>query len=274
MNYQVRMLLTLSVVLLVSIGLSNAVENDYLAVSGQPKITHTEKIYSGDPYAAEVKLVRVGIIPREATLNVSTGSVNPIIKLKVDGGDEQTYTSQSVILPLPPDGVSEIEVKISGNAPTVTTDREVEMFSISTYVVYDDMNKGDQLEIERSLKVTNPEIEDALRSIAEAKSRLMEAETAISDLKSQNIDTTSLESRLEIARDTIRDAELSKERGYPIEAKRQADNAVKSLEGIIQDASARSKTVYDIKKYAAIAVAVIVAIIGISVLRRKREELG
>jgi len=32
--------------------------------------------------------------------------------------------------------------------------------------------------------------------------------------------------------------------------------------------------VIDIKKYATVAVVVIIALIGISVLRRKREELG
>jgi hypothetical protein len=264
--------LLLAVVILVSIGFSHA-QTDYLAVSGQPKLTHTEMINSGDPYTAEIKLIRVGIIPRQATLSISTGAVNPIIKLTVDGA-EQTFTSQSVTQELSESGVSEIEIKISGNAPTVSTDTVLEMISVSTYVFYDDMNKGDQEEITRSLTVTNPEIEEAVRAIANAKSTLLEAETSISDLKSQSIDVASLESRLEVARDTIRDAEASKERGFPIESKRQADNAMKSLEGIIADASAKSKTVYDVKKYATIAVVVVIALIGISVLRRKREELG
>jgi len=260
-------------ILLILLGAAHAVENDYLALSGQPKLTHTERINSGDPYTAEITLTRVGILPREATLNVSTGAVNPVIKVAIDG-EEQTFASQSVSIPLPEAGVSEIDIKVSGNAPTVSTDTKVEMVHVATYVVYDELNKGLQEEITRSLVVTNPEIEDAVRAIAEAKRKLLEAETAISDLKAQGLDTTSLESRLEVARDLIRDSENSKARGFPIEAKRQADNAYISLEGIIHDARTRSQRVYDIKTYATIGVVVLIALIAISVLRRKKEELG
>jgi hypothetical protein len=252
---------------------SYAVENDYLAVIGQPRLTHSEKIISGDPYTAEVSLNRVGIVPRGATLNVSTAAVNPVIKITIDGS-EQTFTSQLVSMPLAESGVTDVEIKISGNAPTVSTDTQVDMVSVITYAVYDDLNKGPQEEIIRSLVVTNPEIEEAVRTVNEAKSKLLEAETAISDLKAQNIDTTSLETRLELERDRIKDAENSKARGFPIEAKRQADNAILSLEGIISDARSRTQRVYDIKSYATVAVVIIIALIGISVLRRKREELG
>ena len=258
---------------LISFWSSYAVENDYIAVVGQPKLTHTEKINSGDPYTAEVSLTRVGIIPRRATLNISTAAVNPVIKLKIDGV-EQTFTSQRVSQELSESGVKDIEIKISGNAPTVSTDTKAVMVLVSTYVVYDDLNKGDQEEIIRSLVVTNPEIEESIRTILEAKNKRLEAETAISDLKAQDTDTTALESRLEVARDLIRDAELSKDRGFPIEAKRQADNAITSLNSILTDARSMTRRVYDLKKYATIAVVIVIAVIGVSVLMRKREELG
>jgi hypothetical protein len=148
------------------------------------------------------------------------------------------------------------------------------MVSVVSYVVYDDLNKGPQEEIIRSLIVTNPDIEEAVRTINDAKRKLLEAETAISDLKAQDRDTSSLESRLEVNRDLIRDAENSKARGFPIESKRQADNAIISLNGVITDAQAMTQRVYDIKTYATVAVVIIIALIGISVLRRKREELG
>jgi hypothetical protein len=265
------MLVTITI--LATLGFSFAVENDYIAVSGQPKLTHTEKINSGDPYTAEVTLTRIGIIPRQATLNISTSAVNPIIKLTIDG-EEQTSTTQIVSQELAEEGVSVIEIKISGNAPTVSTDTQSDMVSVVSYVVYDDLNKGPQEEIIRSLIVTNPDIEEAVRTINDAKRKLLEAETAISDLKAQDRDTSSLESRLEVNRDLIRDAENSKARGFPIESKRQADNAIISLNGVITDAQAMTQRVYDIKTYATVAVVIIIALIGISVLRRKREELG
>ncbi len=263
----------LVIIFLTTIWPTFAVENDYLAVSGQPKLTHTEKINSGDPYTAEIALTRVGIIPRQSTLNISTSAVNPTIKVTIDG-EENSFTSQMVSLPLSPEGVTEIDVKISGNAPTVSTDTPADMVSIITDVVYDDLNKGPQEEIKRSLVVTNAEIEDAVRAIQQAKTKLLEAETAISDLKAQNRDTSSLESRLEVVRDLINDADVSRTRGFPIEAKRKSDNALISLDGIITDSRSMTQRVIDIKKYATVAVVVIIALIGISVLRRKREELG
>ena len=258
--------------LLFTAGVSYAAE-DYLAVSGQPKLTHTEKINSGDPYSVEVSLLKTGIIPRQANLTVTTGAVNPIIKIVIDG-EEVVSSSQEVTVVLSEEGVTDIEVKISGNAPTVSTDTKVDMVQIVTSVVYDDANKGPQEEILRSLTVTNPDIEMAVRAISDVKDKLLEAETAISDLKAQNRDTTSLEARLGITRDLIRDAEISKGRGFPIEAKRQADNALTSLNGIISDANSLTNRVIDIKKYATIAAVIIIALAGISVLRRKREELG
>lgn len=263
------------IVFLILIFLSGNVlaQNDYLSVTGQPKLTHTEFINSGDPYTAELSLKRVGILPRSATLNISTGAVNPIIEVTIDGV-EQSFTSQLVSIPLPGDGVTDIDIKISGNAPAVKTDTTTDMVKVVTDVFYDDLNKGPQEELVRSLTVTNPEIDEANRAINEAKRKLLEAENALSDLRSQDMDTSSLDSRLEVARDTIKDAETSKVRGFPIEAKRQADNAIITLSEIITDAGSRSQRVIDIKKYATIAVVVIIALIGISVLRRKREELG
>jgi hypothetical protein len=170
--------------------------------------------------------------------------------------------------------VGEIDIKISGNAPTYQTDIEVDMVSVITDVVYDDLNKGTQIEIIRSLIVTNPEIEEAVRTINEAKRKLLQAESAISDLKAQNRDTAALESRLEVTRDLINDADVSRARGFPIEAKRQADNAILLLADIITDSNSMTNRVIDFKKYATVAVVVVIALIGISVLRRKREELG
>jgi hypothetical protein len=272
MKKGIKIILMIFVIAL-SLGPALAVENDYLAISGQPKLTHTEKINSGDPYTAELSLTRVGIIPRQATLNISTSAVNPVITLTIDGS-QTTHTSQMVSQQLLEEGITEIEIKISGNAPTVTTDTNADMVDVFTYVVYDDQNQGPQQEILRSLTVTNPDIEEAVRTINEAKRKLLEAETAISDLKAQNKDTINLETRLELERDRIKDAEVSKERGFPIEAKRQADNAIISLNSIITDTRTMTQRAYDVKTAATVAVVVIIALIGISVLRRKREELG
>ncbi|HDH28006.1 MAG TPA: hypothetical protein ENH13_02620 [Euryarchaeota archaeon] len=260
-------------IILISFLAVHAVENDYLAVTGQPKLTHTEKINSGDPYSAEVSLSRVGIIPRQSNLTVSTAAVNPIITLSIDG-ETQTFASQTVTQPLPESGVTNVEIKISGNAPTVSTDIEAVMLSVVTDVVYDDLNKGSQTEIVRSLVVTNSDIESAVRAINDAKTRRLAAETAVSDLKARGIDTTALETRLQVVRDMISDSESSKARGFPIEAKRQADNAIISLESIISDADSMAKREIDTKKIATVAVVIIIALMGISVLRRKREELG
>jgi hypothetical protein len=261
-------------IVLISFLTAHAVENDYLAVTGQPKLTHTEKINSGDPYSAEVTLNRVGIIPRQSNLTVTTAAVNPIIKLKIDEEDEQTFTSQMVSVTLSEAGVTSIEIKISGNAPTVSTDIEAIMVSVVTDVVYDDLNKGPQEEIVRSLVVTNPDIESAVRAINDAKTRRLAAETAVSDLKASGVDATALETRLQVVRDLISDSESSKARGFPIEAKRQADNAILSLDSIISDADSMAQREIDTKKIATVAVVIIIALMGISVLRRKREELG
>jgi hypothetical protein len=261
------------IILLTSIIAVQAVENDYLALSEEPRLTHTEKINSGDPYTAEISLQRVGIIPRQANLSISTSAVNPIIKLTIDG-EEQTFSSQMVTQELSEEGVSTIEVTISGNAATVSTDTVADMVLIITEVVYDDINKGPQEEIRRSITVTNPEIEDAVRAINNAKSKLLQAETSLSDLKAEDRDITDLETRLEIARDMIEDAENSKTLGFPLNAKRQADNSIISLESIIADAQNMTQREIDIQKYATVVVVIIIALIGISVLRRKREELG
>ncbi|MFV2041425.1 MAG: hypothetical protein ACC644_05475, partial [Candidatus Hydrothermarchaeales archaeon] len=221
----------------------------------------------------EVTLSRVGIIPRQSNLTVSTAAVNPIITLSIDG-ETQTFTSKMVSVSLSEAGVTNVEIKISGNAPTVSTDIEAEMVSVVTYVVYDDLNKGPQEEIVRSLIVTNPDIESAVRAINDAKTKRLAAETAISDLKARGVDTTALETRLQVFRDLISTAESSKARGFPIEAKNQADNAIISLDAIILDADSKAQREIDTKKYATVAVVIIIALMGISVLRRKREELG
>jgi len=260
-------------IVLISFMSVSAVENDYLAVTGQPKLTHTEKINSGDPYSAEVTLSRVGIIPRQTNLTVSTAAVNPIITISIDG-EEQSFATQTVTQQLSESGVTSVEIKISGNAPTVSTDFEAEMVSVVTNVVYDDLNKGPQEEIVRSLVVTNPDIESAVRAINEAKTKRLAAETAVSDLKASGVETTALESRLQVVRDMVSDSESSKARGFPIEAKRQADNAIISLDSIISDANSMAQREIDTKKIATVAVVIIIALMGISVLRRKREELG
>jgi hypothetical protein len=59
-----------------------------------------------------------------------------------------------------------------------------------------------------------------------------------------------------------------------LNAKRQADNSIISLESIIADAQNMTQREIDIQKYATVVVVIIIALIGISVLRRKREELG
>ncbi len=260
-------------ILILNIGHALA-QNDYLALSGQPRLTHTEKITSGDPYTAELSLVRAGIVPRKATLKISTSVVNPVIKLTIDGSNQTFSASPGVDIDLIETGVNQIDIVLSGNAPTVSTDTAMDFVYVRTYVEYDDMNKGTQDEIKRSIVVTNPDIEDSRRAIENAKDALEEAEDAISLLKSQGIDALSLETRLELERDRIIDAEVSKERGYPIEARKKAENAQTSLEGIIADATAMSERKVDIKKYGSIALAVIIIWLGLTLIRKKREELG
>ncbi len=263
--------------LFVAVGVVSAAEisADYLTVEEQ-KVSPAGVARIGDPVAVDVVLKKLGPEPQEARLNISIGLDNPTTTITFDGGEAKTYYSNEIEIPLPK-GLKSVSIKLVGNAPSVSKLTRIEVVKVSTYVYYDEDNKGYQDEASIYLDVTNELISAALSEISRAEVKLSEAEKLVSELEAKGIDVESLRNRLETAKDTLNTAKKLHDRGNVDLAKQNAESSLVLLDDIIKEAKEKAQAAEkksSLKKYLLIIAGIVVIVLVVLFIRQRKEELG
>ncbi|WP_456475475.1 hypothetical protein [Candidatus Pyrohabitans sp.] len=268
-------------VLMVAVGIALAAEisADYLAVE-DAKVSPSGVARIGDPVAVDVVLKKLGPEPQEARLNLSIGLDNPTVTLKLNG-EVKTYYGNNIELALPK-GLKTVSIKIVGNAPAVSKLTRIQVLKVSTYVFYDEENKGYQEEVlpgklPAYLDVTTELITATLSEISRAEVKLSEAEELVSKLEARGVDVASLKKRLETAKDSLETAKKLHERGNVDLAKQNAEGSITLLDDIIREANEKSKSLEkksSLKKYLLVIAGIVVIALVVFFIKQKREELG
>ena len=263
--------------LFVAVGAAFATEisADYLTVAEQ-KVSPAGVARIGDPVAVDVVLKKLGPEPLEARLNISIGLDNPTTTITFDGGEAKTYYGNEIEIPLPK-GLKQVSIKLVGNAPSVSKLTKIKVVKVSTYVYYDEDNKGYEDETSLYLDVTNELISAALSEISRAEVKLSEAEKLVSELEAKGVDVESLKKRLETAKETLNTAKKLHDRGNVDLAKQNAESSLTLLEDVIKEAKQKAeseKKKSNLKKYLLIAAGVIVVALVVLYIRQRKEELG
>ncbi len=270
--------IALTVLILISgLGVAQVGTPDYLEVT-EYRVSPSISARIGDPVAAYMVLEKVGPIPVEAKLNISTDVVGLRGEVKINNKTEGFYSNNvELSLPPQPDGVRRIEIRLSGYAPKVEKLTDIKVLEVKTYVFYDNENKGYQEEKVIFLSVTNFVISGAVEAINSAKGKLETAEKAVGDLKAAGIRTSSLEDKLKNAKDLLSTAEALYKKGDVQLAKSNAESAMKILDEIVSEAGdlkAGKETKSNLARYGLIGVGIIVIAGLLFLLMRRREELG
>ena len=268
--------LAVVVALFVAFGVVSAAEisADYLSVEEQ-KVSPAGVARVGDPVAVDVVLKKLGPEPQEARLNLSIGLDSPTVTLSLDG-EVKTYYGNNIEIPLPK-GLKKVSVKLVGNAPSVSKLTRIKVLKVSTYVYYDEDNKGYQDETAIYLDVTNELISEALSEISRAEVKLGEAEKLVSELEAKGIDVESLKSRLETARSTLNTAKKLHDRGNVDLAKQNAESSLTLLEDVIKEAKAKARAAEkrsSLRKYLLVIAGIVVIVLLVLFIRQRKEELG
>jgi hypothetical protein len=259
----------------VGVVLAAEISADYLAVEEQ-KVSPVGVVRIGDPVAVDVVLKKLGPEPQEARLNITIGLDNPTTTVIFDGGEANTYYGNEIEIPLPK-GLKSVSIKLVGNAPSVSKLTRIEVVKVSTYVYYDEDNKGYQDEASLYLDVTNELISAALSEISRAEVKLSEAEQLVSELEAKRVDVESLKNRLETAKDTLNTAKKLHDRGNVDLAKQNAESSLALLEDIIKEAKEKAQAAEkksSLKKYLLVIAGIVVIALVVLFIRQKREELG
>ncbi len=275
MSCKSRLFLTLFFSLLIGSSIGYAAVDDYLAPS-KSEVSPSTSARIDQPVTAVMVLKNIGVVPEEAKLNISTELTSPAFIINIDNETTERGAPE-VELDLPSDGVKEITIRVSGFAPEVEKLTEIDVLNVKTYVKYKGEDGVYQDEGRLTLKISDVEIRETLREIDTAEAKLAEAESIVSSLKSKGVNTVSLESQIQTAKDLIENAKEGHERGQVDLAKSTATSASAILNQVISDAGQlgkEKKTEGNIKKYATIAGAVILVILVILFITKRREELG
>jgi hypothetical protein len=261
-------------IMLIGVGVVGSAVPDYLRAASTD-ISPSVSARIGQPVAANMVLKRVGIVPEEARLNITTELEAPRIEVRVDNTTEP-YALGEVEVPLPLEGVSEIEIRVNGFAPPVEKLTDIKVLDVKTFVLYKGEEEQYQDEGTLTLRISTKEITEVVFAIDDAKALLTEAEGLIDDLKAKGVNTVDLEAELVDAKEQISRAEGEHDKGDIDNAKFLAEQAKKDLKRIISKAKemGAGPAPVDIKRYLTIAAAVIVVLIVALFLRGRREELG
>lgn len=255
--------------------LSYAAVPDYLK-PGYSEITPTYKAKPGQPVGARLILTGSTPVPDEARLNISTGAARSRLEVVVNGELER-YGAPSVEIPLPSEGVTEIEIFLYGVAPKVTKETDVALLDVKTYVKYKGEPGTYQEEKKLLLTVTNVVISEALGARDKAKTKLSLLESKIAGLRVSGADVSSLEEKLENGRSIIKTADALYEKGEIELSRDAAESAIKILDDALAEADkiqTTKETKQDIKKYGLIALGIIIIGVLLLLFRKRREELG
>ncbi|MFQ5887303.1 MAG: hypothetical protein ACE5HY_01245 [Candidatus Hydrothermarchaeales archaeon] len=276
MRRAVVLLMVLGLGIIMSVGTASAAL-DYLVVKDRAS-TPAETAQSGGIVNFQVSLQKsTNIRPQNATLVITNELVNPRIELTIDDSTEIFFNKDRIEKELNTETVSLIKISASGNAPTVNKRIRRILLDVKTKVYYDEEHQEPEEEISFPLYITNPDIEDAVDAIDNARDKLKEANRRIFNLEARGVDTSALEDRAITAENIIDSAERSHDLGQPIEAQRLAENAIDLLDDIIDDARELEQTsaqTSEMKQYLAIGAAIIVVLAAFLYFKGKREELG
>ncbi len=269
------LLIALAVMLMSAASAQIAVRDyDYLRITAS-EVNPTESARAGQLVNARIVLKEIHIPPEEAVLNITTEVVAPRIEVRMN----ETYLQfgiSPVSLTLPPEGIGEIDIRVSGTAPKVERLRTIIVLDVKTFVRYKGAEGVVQDEGQLSVKVSDIEIREALLIIEEAQSKLGEAVRKVDLLKAREVDTADLEARIHDAETQVTNAQQLHDKGEIELARTTAELAVNSIDRIILDAEKLTgpPAPSEIRRYLVIAAAVMVALLLIIIIKGRREELG
>jgi hypothetical protein len=249
--------------------------SDYLGTS-KSEVSPTTSARIDQPVTAVMVLENIGVVPEEARLNISTELTSPEFIIDIDNETTRRGLSEFP-LDLPSDGVKEITIRVSGYAPEVDRLTVIDVLNVNTYVKYKSEDGIYQDDGRLTLEISNVEIQETKREIYTAESKLTEAEGIVDSLKSQGVNTVSLESQIQTAKGLIDNANELHDRGQADLSKSTATSASAILDQVISDAGSLGKketTEGNVKKYVTIAGAVILVILVVLFMKSRREELG
>ncbi|MFQ5975219.1 MAG: hypothetical protein ACE5J5_02745, partial [Candidatus Hydrothermarchaeales archaeon] len=225
MRRAVILLIVMGLGIVMSVGTVSAAL-DYLEVKDRAS-TPAETAQSGGLVNFQVTLQKsTNIRPQNATLVITNELVNPRIELTIDESNEIFFNKDRIEKELNTETVSLIKITASGNAPTVNKKVRRILLEVKTNVYYDEEHQEPEEEITFPLYITNPTIENAIKAIDNARDKLKEANRRIFNLEARGVDISALEARATTAENIIDSAERSHDLGQPIEAQRQAENAM------------------------------------------------
>lgn len=265
--------------LVLSIGIVAGLPTNYLVVEkGYPKVSPVGVVKIGNPIAIDLVLEKQGVVPQEARLNLTLDIANPIVYITYDSKTE-IFRKRQIELNIP-NSTKLVKISLRGNAPKVSSLTEIDVLSTKMYVYYDPENNG-YINISNGtvrLNVTDVLISQTLSEISIAESKLSKAENLVKGLESRGVNTTSLNSRLKVAAESINIAKEEQASGAVDMASSNAMQATVLLNGIISQAQKQNVSVVKTstyKKDILIGVGiVIVLVIVVLLLRAKRDELG
>ncbi len=265
--------------LVLSIGIVAGLPTNYLVVEkGYPKVSPVGVVKIGNPIAIDLVLEKQGVVPQEARLNLTLDIANPIVYITYDSKTE-IFRKRQIELNIP-NSTKLVKISLRGNAPKVSSLTEIDVLSTKMYVYYDPENNG-YINISNGtvrLNVTDVLISQTLSEISIAESKLSKAENLVKGLESRGVNTTSLNSRLKVAAESINIAKEEQASGAVDMASNNAMQATVLLNGIISQAQKQNVSVVKTstyKKDILIGVGiVIVLVIVVLLLRAKRDELG
>lgn len=260
--------------ILISIGIVSSAIPDYLKASASD-VSPSQSARIGQPVAATMTLERVGSVPEEATLKIVTELDSPRVEVTIDNETEE-YGLKKFDITLPSEGVSKINIRIDGYAPTVEKLKDIKVIDVTTNVLYRGEDAQDQSDGTITLTISDREIRETVITIEDAWDKFAVAEGKVEDLKESGVNTAELEAKLQNARELLNNADELHDKGEIDLAKSTAGSASKILDGVVLSAEKMGvgPIPVDVGRYLVIAGAVIVVLILAILIKGKREELG
>ncbi len=260
--------------ILLSTGIVSAAVPDYLKASASD-VSPSSSARIGQPVIATMSLERIGTVPEVAKIKIVTDLDSPRIEVTIDNVTEDYGLKENEIT-LSSEGVSEIDIRVNGYAPTVEKQTEIKVIEVTTHVEYKGEEVEDQNDGKITLTVADTEIKEAKSTLDDAWEKYNVARKKVETLKDEGINTAELEAELQSARELLDKADEEESTGDIDSSKLFAETASSALDRVILDAekSGVGPVPLDIRRYLVIAGAVIVVLIVALIIKGKREELG
>ncbi len=247
---------------------------DYLKVSVSD-VSPSISARVGQPIIANMKLNGFTPYPEEATLEITVGVERPRIEVIIDG-EYEVYGLPQVQIPLPSEGIKDIEITVNGFAPQVTKLTTITVLDVKTHVRYKGENETTQNDGTLTLTVSDKEILQTVSDIDDAWDEFNRVRLLIVSLSGKGVNTVEVEAELQDIKAQINLADDAHEKGDIDTAQLSAEIALNSLTRLDAKVTGMGAgpAPTDVKKYLTIAGAVILALLFFIFLRGRREELG